>query len=634
MAGAPTEAIKERIDIVALVGESLPLKRAGSNFKARCPFHEEDTPSFMVSPSRQMFHCFGCGESGDVFSWLMKREGMSFPEALRVLAQRAGVPLTFERSERREEKERLRETLDLAVSFYHRILLDTPDGRAARAYLEERGLTPETIRDWRLGYCPPSATPVVRKAGERGMTEQDLLRAGVLHQGQSRTFEFFHGRILFPLTDAHGSVVGLAGRVFGEDRPDAPKYINSPETPLYTKSRVLYGLDRAKDAIRKENFAVLVEGYTDVLLSHQAGVTNVVATSGTALTEDHLQLLRRFADRLAFAFDADAGGDAATRRAVDLALAAGFLVSVVVLPNEQDPADLAAESPAAWQAAVRQREEMFSFFLRRAQGLHDADSAEEKKAIAADLLPLIARVNDRVAAGEYTQRLASALRIDPRFVYEELRRLVVPAAPRVAAPTASAFRSVLDPHVQREERFLALLLADPDLIPKSSELLPEGALEAPHTKALYSALKDWYSRERAQPGGTKGDTPSARTGRGDEMPSAGSPAARPRLPSGQVPDGQGRAGPLARLRDTLPDDLRRSLDILAFSVEVEREREEWNPAQEALTLVREFLLASLRRNLRLRTEQLRATPPSERPALLREIVAVTADLARAERVEW
>lgn len=637
MAGAPTDAIKERVDIVALIGESLPLKRAGSNFKARCPFHEEDTPSFMVSPSRQMFHCFGCSESGDIFSWLMKREGMSFPEALRVLAQRAGVPLTLERPERREEKERLRETLDLAVSFYQRILLDTPDGRAARAYLEERGLTPETIRDWRLGYCPPSATPVVRKAGERGMTEQDLLRAGVLHQGQSRTFEFFHGRILFPLADAHGSVVGLAGRMFeakGDRSSSAkateelrPKYINSPETPLYTKSRVLYGLDRAKEAIRKENLAVLVEGYTDVLLSHQTGVTNVVATSGTALTEDHLQMLRRFTDRLAFAFDADQGGDAATRRAVDLVLAAGFLVSVVVLPNEQDPADLAAANPAAWEAAVRQREDMFSFFLRRAQNMHDADSAEEKKAIAADLLPLIARVNDRVVAGEYAQRLALVLGIDPRFVYEELRRLAVPAAPRPparpaggAAPAAPAFHSVLDPHVQREERFLALLLADPELIPKASGLLPENTLEAPHTKALYRAVKEWYSRERAQLGGPTGDAPSARAGHGDAMPSAGPPA--------------GRAGPLARLRDTLPDDLRRSLDILAFRVDVEREREEWNPAQEALTLVREFLLVSLRRNLRLRTEQLRVAPPPERPALLREIVGVTADLARAERVEW
>lgn len=620
MADAPTDRIKERIDIVGLIGESLPLKRAGSNFKARCPFHEEDTPSFMVSPTRQMFHCFGCGESGDVFSWLMKREGMSFPEALRVLAQRAGVPLTFERSERREEKERLRETLNLAVLFYQRILLETADGRAARAYLEERGLRPETVRDWRLGYCPPLSTPMVQKAGERGVAEEDLLRAGILHRGQSRTFEFFHGRILFPLTDVHGSAVGLAGRVFeGGDRPshsaeasrDIPKYINSPETALYTKSRVLYGLDRAKDAIRKENFAVLVEGYTDVILSHQVEVRNVVATSGTALTEDHLQLLRRFTDRLAFSFDADAAGDAATRRAVDLALAAGFLVSVVVLPDDQDPADLAAENADAWRSAVAQREEMFTFFLRRAQKAYGADSVEEKKAVAADLLPLIARVQDHVVAGQYAQQLASLLHIEPRFVYEDVKRFSVRSAARPSVPATDS-RSVLDPHVQREERFLALLLADPELIPKAAVLLPEEALEAPHTQTLYAAVKAWYTRERAQQGGPT-DAPSARTGHGDNT----SPT-----------------GPLARLRDALPEDLRRFLDLLTFSMEVERERDEWHPRQEALTLVRELLLASLRRNLRLRTEQLRAAPPTEREALLREITAVTADFAKAERLEW
>ncbi|TSC72638.1 MAG: DNA primase [Parcubacteria group bacterium Gr01-1014_38] len=627
MERAPTDRIKERIDIVALIGESLPLKRAGSNFKARCPFHEEDTPSFMVSPTRQMFHCFGCGESGDVFSWLMKREGMTFPEALRVLAQKAGVPLTFERPEHREEKERLRETLDLAVTFYQRILLNTADGRAARAYLEERGLTPATIQDWRLGYCPPSATPITLKAGERGIAEQDLLRAGILHQGQSRlpggqsrTFEFFHGRILFPLTDAHGSVVGLAGRVFesgdasafAKATADRPKYINSPETALYTKSRILYGLDRAKDAVRKENLAVLVEGYTDVILSHQVGITNVVATSGTALTENHLQLLRRFTDRLALAFDADAGGDAATRRAVDLALAAGFLISVVVLPNDRDPADLAAENPHGWREAVRQREDMFSFFLQRAQKTYGTNSPEGKKAVAADLLPLIARVNDQVVAGEYAQQLASVLRIDPRFIYEDLKRFSAPSGRPSVPAAAASLRSALDPHVEREERFLVLLLADPELIPKAAEILPDAALETPHARTLYTALKGWYTPKRAQHGGPK-DAPSARAHRGDE----------------HTPP-----GPLARLRDILPDDLRRSLDILAFTVEVEREREEWDPPREALILVRELLLASLRRNLRLRTEQLRAAPAAERGTLLREIAAVTADLARAERVEW
>ncbi|TSC64507.1 MAG: DNA primase, partial [Parcubacteria group bacterium Gr01-1014_106] len=412
------------------------------------------------------------------------------------------------------------------------------------------------------------------------------------------------------------AVIGLAGRVFGEHRPDAPKYINSPETALYTKSRVLYGLDRGKDTIRKENIAVLVEGYTDVILSHQMGVRNVVATSGTALTEEHLLLLRRFTDRLAFAFDADAGGDAATRRAVDLALAGGFHISVVVLPDEKDPADLALEHPAAWRAAIEQREDMFPFFLRRAQKIAGANSAEGKKAIAADLLPIIAKVRDQVVAGEYAQQLASALHIDPRFIYGELKRLSTLAAPRrEGVPASSAPHATASPlqlHIQREERLLALLLADPDLIPKAAELLPETALEGPQSRTLYTALKTWYSRERAQPRSPE-DSSSTPAERGTAVETR---------------------TPLARLGDILPADLRRSLELLAFMVEVEREREEWNPAREALTLIRELLLTSRRRDLRQLTEQLRAASAAERPHLLQEITAVAADLARAERVEW
>lgn len=593
MADAPTDAIKERVDIVALISESLPLKRAGSNFKARCPFHEEDTPSFMVSPTRQTFRCFGCGESGDAFSWLMKREGMSFPEALRVLAQRAGVPLTFDRPERREERDRLRATLDLAATFYQRVLLETAEGSDARAYLEQRGISAKSVQAWRLGFCPRASTRIQDKASERGVTERDLISAGVLGARDGRTFEFFQGRILFPLADAHGSVVGLAGRMFRDARSDVPKYVNSPETALYRKSTVLYGLDRAKDAIRKERLAILVEGYTDVIASHQAGVTQVVATSGTALTEDHLRLLRRFTDRLAFAFDADAAGDAATRRALDLALEAGYSVSVVVLPAGQDPADLAISNPAQWKRAIAERRDVFAFLLERARTRYRLETPEGKKEAAADLLPVIARVRDAVVQGDYAQQVAAALKIDARFVYEGLKRWGreqrAGGAERPSqGPNFTPQAPAIDPQILREERFLVLLLAEPGLIPKVVAVLPASALEVPHARDLYKALGEWYAHARA--------------------------------------------GSLTELRAQLPEDLRSRLDAALFVLETERENEGWDPVPEVRSVLQTLLLAHLRRELRVRTDELRDAPPEERTEKLRAITALTAELARAGQV--
>lgn len=609
---SPTDAIKERIDLVALISEYLPLKRTGANFKARCPFHEEDTPSFIVSPSRQMFHCFGCSKSGDCFTWLMEREGMSFPEALRVLAQRAGIPLTFEHPERREERERLRATLDLAATFYQRVLTETAEGGAARAYLEGRGLTPDTVAAWRLGFCPPTATRIVEKAQEREVAAGDLIRAGIVGERDGRRFEFFHGRILFPLTDHHGSVVGLAGRVFAGERADAPKYLNSPETVLYLKSKVLYGLDRAKEAIRRENLAVLVEGYTDVIASHQAGALNVVATAGTALTDDHLRLLRRFADRLAFAFDADAAGAAATRRAVDLALAAGFTVSVVLLPAGEDPADLAVRDADAWQAALGKREDVFPFLLRRARALHAAATPEGKRAIAGDLLPLIAGIPDAVVQGDYVQQLAVALRVDARFVYDDLRRFAqqetrnrkreTPLSTINAQPSTPP----VDPQLRREERFLLLLLAELSLIEKVAVQLPADAFTVPETRALYAALTAWYARGRA----VREDTRS----RGPDESSRRAP--RPAL---------------AELRGVLSEDLRQRMEVLLLAVETEREAAEWRPAKEAEVLLQALLLAHVRRELQVRTDRLRSAHGAERVRLLQEVSAMTAELARAER---
>lgn len=597
MPDAAVEQVKERTDIVQLIGEHVRLKRAGANFKGLCPFHREDTPSFVVSPGRQMFHCFGCSASGDVFSWLMKKEGMTFPEALRVLAQRAGVPLTFERAERREQRERLRATLDTAAEFYHAILLKTSSGQDAREYLRKRGITDESIAAWRLGYVPLVSTAIIEKAGERGVTTQDLLDAGIIAQGPRGPYERFYGRLLFPLTDAHGSVVGFAGRVLDTDaRAPAAKYVNTPETTLYTKGKILYGLDKARDAIRREGLAVIVEGYTDVLTSHQAGVAHVVATSGTALTDEHLRLLKRFTDALAFAFDADAAGDEATRRALDLAIAAGFSVSVVSLPAGSDPADLAVRDVSAWRQAIRDRAEVFTFLLKRAVARHAVDDPAGKKAVARDLLPLLARVPDAVVRGDYLQRLAAAVRVDVKFLHEDLDALRTAPEPSRSVPSATAAASASaanPPPAHREERFLALLLAAPAVFPVASEYLPPDAFTDSRTRLLYEALKAWYDHRRA----------------------AGAPV------------------DFSRVEETLPQDLRRLVEVFRLNAEVEQEEHPSASAdRDARLLLRDLLSSHLRRQLQDIARELDVVSSADRRALLQRVMAITAELARAEHL--
>jgi DNA primase len=593
MADGVATQVKERTDIVALISEHMRLKRTGANFKGLCPFHHEDTPSFVVSPSRQMFHCFGCGESGDVFSWLMKRESMTFPEALRVLAQRAGITLTFERAEKREERDRLRATLDTAADFYHAILLKTAEGREARDYLRDRGISEESIARFRLGFVPVTTTPLLEKAKERGVTQDDLLRAGIFGSGARGPYERFYGRILFPLSDHHGSVVGFAGRILREEptRP-AAKYVNSPETILYTKGRILYGLDRARDAIRREDLVVLVEGYTDVIASHQAGVEHVVATSGTALTDDHLTLIARYTKHLAFAFDADEAGQEATRRAIDLAVAAGFAVSVVLLPSGDDPADLAVRDPAAWRQAITDRRDVLSFLLDRARAGDQARTAEGKQAIANDLLPLIARMPHAVARGDALERLARTVGVEARFLREELERFRVPdgAAPRPAVFTP---RTDAASRVRREERLLALFFTAPATFSFAAEHLPPEAFTTGPTRALYDALLAWYNRAHAA---------------GDAVDFSG-------------------------VHETLPEDLRRLVDVLQLALEVEGEEDVVLDADhDARTLLRDLLAQSLRRDLQEVTRKLPTASPEEREHLLQEVARMTEELSRAEQI--
>src|SRR5438067_8091443 len=342
IADASVEAVKAAADVVEVVSGRTPLRRSGARFTGLCPFHDERTPSFSVSPEKGTYYCFGCQRGGDTVSFVEETEGVDFVGAIEWLAQRFNVPLEYEQASpeqdaRRRHRERLYAGLDAAAAFYERYLWESRAGAEARAYLEGRGLAEEVCRQYRLGLAARGAT-LARKAGERGFTRQELSGAGLANR---RGNDYFQGRLLFPIADARGRVVGFQARRLREDDPLQAKYVNSPEGELFRKGDLLYGLDRARTAIAREERALIVEGNTDVLALRQAGLGPVVASMGTALTERQLKELSRLTRRLFLCFDADSAGKEATLRGMDLAFDQGFEVRVVTLPAGQDPADAA-----------------------------------------------------------------------------------------------------------------------------------------------------------------------------------------------------------------------------------------------------------------------------------------------------
>jgi DNA primase len=342
IADSSVEAVKAATDIVEVISGRTQLRRSGARFTGLCPFHDERTPSFSVSPEKGLYYCFGCSAAGDAVSFVEETEGVDFVGAIEWLAQRFNVPLEYEQASpeqdaRRRRRDRLHAVLDAAASFYERYLWESQTGTDARAYLASRGLGEEVCRDYRLGLAARGGT-LARKAAERGFTQQELTGAGLVNR---RGNDYFQGRLLFPIADARGRVVGFQARKLREDDPLQAKYVNSPEGELFRKGDLLYGLDRARTAIAREERALIVEGNTDVLALRQAGLGPVVASMGTALTERQLKELSRLTRKLYLCFDADAAGEAATLRGMDLAAAQGFDVRVVALPPGTDPADAA-----------------------------------------------------------------------------------------------------------------------------------------------------------------------------------------------------------------------------------------------------------------------------------------------------
>jgi DNA primase len=466
------DEIKARLDI----GGYIQLQKAGRSYKAVCPFHSERTPSFFVSPERQSWHCFGaCGEGGDVFSFVMKKEGLEFSEALRLLAERAGVVLPERhRAEEDTERERSRQANEAAAQYYHRLLLDSEEGRRARNYLEERGLERATLQDFQLGFAPSGWESLFRHLRERGYRQEELQAAGLITVGERGPRDLFHERIMFPITDMRGRVVGFGGRTLpSEGQPEGqPKYLNTAQTPLFDKGSLLYGLDRAKEHIRREGSAVIVEGYMDAITAHQHGYSNVVASMGTALTERQVRLLKRFARDVVLALDADTAGQEATLRAIEYQEILGRDIRVAILPPGLDPDQAIRHQPEGWPGILAGAQPLLDYkFQTVSTSLEGARPWERSRAVD-ELLPLVGLIGDRIVQAHYLQRLARLAQVREVELQQMLVRQSTKRRPSVAAALAPAMAEAHRGDA-REEFCLALLLRYPELREDGLALSPE-----------------------------------------------------------------------------------------------------------------------------------------------------------------
>ncbi|MCH8986986.1 DNA primase, partial [Patescibacteria group bacterium] len=421
MYSSPVEEIKNRLDIAEVVGSYVKLQKAGANYRALCPFHTEKSPSFFVSPARQIWHCFGgCGEGGDMFKFVMRIEGMEFGDALLLLAQKSGVELKPRDPAYRKvqtERNRLHEILELATKFFEKQLSSSSAGMEAREYLLARGIGEESIAKWRLGYAPENAQALFSFLQQQGYHGEDMKKAGLFGQ--------FRSRIMFPIFDLNSQVIGFGGRVSGRSEEGAPKYLNTTNTLVYDKSRVLYGLDKAKLAARKYNSCVLVEGYTDVIMVAQAGCEHVVATSGTALTSSQLKILYRYCDNLSLGFDMDFAGNSATKRGIDIALAQGFTLNILRMPENKDPADIASKGAKVWNVVLEDTVSIFDFTFSGALTKFDKTTPEGKRAIANVILPIVKNIPHKIEQSQWVRRLADELETKEEYVYEELEKIQI-----------------------------------------------------------------------------------------------------------------------------------------------------------------------------------------------------------------
>lgn len=496
-----TEEIKQRIDLVELIQGYIHLTPAGANWKARCPFHNEKTGSFMVSRDKGIWHCFGCGKGGDAFTFVQEIEGMEFLEALELLAAKAGVEVRREDPTARSKRQRALDINALAMRVYRKILLDHEKAKAARDYLEKRGVTSDAAETFQLGYAPESWEGASNYLKSKGFTDEEIFLAGLTVRRDRGIgyYDRFRHRIMFPVHDHLGRVVGFGGRSLersqagraGSGFVGEPKYVNTPQTFLYNKSAVLYGIHHAKTSIKEHHCAVVVEGYMDVIASYQAGVTNVVASSGTAFTRDQLALLKRYTTTLVLAFDTDMAGEAASMRSIQLAWEQEFTVKVVILPSGKDPDELVRQDPGAWKKSVDEAVPFMEYLFHRAERRFDLANVEDKKAMARMLLPIIGMVSDPIEQTHYLQRLGDALRVSEEVLRSRLPKTGMTSDPKRAPPQPQSASKSREQRVA--EQLLAIASQHQEHLEYLLDHLEPNYLAPTTLLGLYKAMVTYYT---------------------------------------------------------------------------------------------------------------------------------------------
>ena len=516
MAVGVAAEVKSKLSVVDVVGETVQLKKAGSTFKGLCPFHGEKTASFTVTPARDSWKCFGCGEGGDIFSFVMKRDSLSFPEALKVLAAKAGVEIDERTTREDARKARLREVMESAIAFYHAVLTGSKTGQPALDYLRGRGFTDATIATYQLGYAPGGWDTLARTlAAKRQVRAEDLVEVGLAQPRQSArggVYDRFRERVIFPIRDASAGAVGLGGRILGgatdDGRDHGPKYLNSPATPLFDKSRTLYLIDRAKGPIRKGGQAVIVEGYTDALMAHQAGFDNVVASLGTALTPGQVALLTRYATKIALAYDVDAAGEkAGTFGAQALEALIGQLavadtgveldeVRVVRLPDGKDPDEVVRETPDRWREEVRTAQPIVDYLIDQHARSFDLKTPGGKSRFVNAIVPTLRAIPNPVMRDAYLQTIHRVSGVEERTVLEVLHQRPesiavqgrITADAVIGAADALPVDRILAAITPVEEELLRLILLVPDQQLRASDEIGPDQLPSTPARELFRAI--------------------------------------------------------------------------------------------------------------------------------------------------
>jgi DNA primase len=492
--------VKQKIDIIDIIGQHVTLTKSGRTFRGLCPFHGEKHPSFYVYPEQQSWHCFGCNTGGDAFSFIMKKQGIDFGEALRELAQKAGITIPSKRepAAESEEKQKLYQ-VNQAAALYFQSMLNSPAGEKARKYVEKRGFKAQTVADFQLGYSLNSWESLKKYLTEKGYGEKDMLAAGLIIEGEEgkKSHDRFRDKLMFPIADARGRIIGFGARVLDDS---LPKYINSPQTSIFDKSGNLYALNLAKEAIREKGLVVIVEGYMDVITAHQNGFANVVASMGTSVTEKQVSTLKRITKNITLALDADEAGEEAMLRGVEFENTLGAEVKVVILSKGKDPDDVIKEDPDDWPKLLEKALPVVDFtFDMVASGL-DLTTAKDKSLAVEKLLPIIAEIKDPIRQAHYLQKLARLVQVSERYVEAALGRLKVRPKRMPAEPKPETY---LQPLLSNpiEDYCLSLLLQHPEL-KIDEELLPE-YFESSQNREIFIARQESAKieelRERLDP---------------------------------------------------------------------------------------------------------------------------------------